>query len=145
MARGSRSRMTLHSIIANRDFQVFGVPVIFMSIGIFAKRLGRRDGDSSPQRNDCAVATTVLLMTLGVVVADLRAPTAVASDLVVWLVGILFVTFISIDHAHGNRSPGRAATRSASLSESCSRIWLRSSSSQAINTRRSHDHSRRRN
>jgi hypothetical protein len=91
--------MTLHSLITSRVFQVLGVPITFMLIGVFAKRLGRRDGDSAPRRNDWAVATTILLMTLGVITGDLlRVTPGKTADLTAWLVGILLVIFISIDH-----------------------------------------------
>lgn len=53
-------------------FQVIAPPIGFLLIGMFAKRLGRRDGNDSPHINDWAVSTTVLLMTLGKVAADLQ-------------------------------------------------------------------------
>jgi hypothetical protein len=91
--------MKLTEIIGNRYFQIFGVPMVFMLIGVFAKRLGRRDGDQAPRRNDWAVATTILLMTFGVIAADLRLASAASlPELAGWLVGMVFVTLISIDH-----------------------------------------------
>jgi hypothetical protein len=53
------------NIVASAGFQVAAVPLVLMLVGVFAKRLGRRDGDESPRRNDWAVGTTVLLMLLG--------------------------------------------------------------------------------
>jgi hypothetical protein len=53
------------NIVASAWFHVAGMPFVLMLVGVFAKRLGRRDGDDSPRRNDWAVGTTVLLMLLG--------------------------------------------------------------------------------
>lgn len=97
-APGELGGMKFHEIIAHPLFQIFGIPAIFLLIGVFAKQLGRRDGDVSPHRNDWAVATTVLLMTLGVIAADLRTTTTSTTDLTAWLVGVLLFTLISIHH-----------------------------------------------
>jgi hypothetical protein len=77
--------------------QVACIPLLLMLVGVFARRLGRRDGDNSPRRNDWAVGTTVLLMLLGTVVADFRTAADV-SYLLMWLVGVLATAFLSLDH-----------------------------------------------
>src|SRR5688572_3489565 len=67
-------------------FHILVVPVILMGLGMLARRLGRRDGDPSPQRNDMAVGTSVLLMSFGAVAADLRNESNIADvvDLLGW-------------------------------------------------------------
>jgi MFS family permease len=88
------------SILSNPWFHVIGIPIIFVFIGVFANRLGRRSNDESPMKNDWAIATTVLLMALGAIAADLRQTTtgAVALNSVGWAFLILFFVFVSIDH-----------------------------------------------
>jgi hypothetical protein len=71
---------------------------MLMMVGVFAKRLGRRDGDNSPRSNDWAVRTTILLMLLGTVLGDLRTAQGRTSELLGWLIGLLFTAFLSLDH-----------------------------------------------
>lgn len=84
-------------MIQNPWFQAIAPPAFFLAIGVFANRLGRRDGDDSPRRNDWAVSTTVMLMTLGKVTADLIGRSEPANTLL-WMLGILFAVFVSIEH-----------------------------------------------
>jgi hypothetical protein len=70
---------------------------MLLMVGVMARRLGRRDGDPIPRRNDWAVGTTLLLMVLGTIVADLRTPTRTA-ELLGWLSAVLITIFLSIDH-----------------------------------------------
>ena len=84
--------------MASPLFQVLILPIILMLVGVMARRLGRRDNDDSPRRNDWAVGTTVLLMMIGVVLADFRAPQADVTSLPSWLGGLLLLTFLSLDH-----------------------------------------------
>lgn len=86
------------NVVASPWFQVIGLPLALMIIGVMARRLGRRDGDDSPRRNDWAVGTTVLLMALGAVVADLRSFPDQTSILLGWLAGILCATFVFLEH-----------------------------------------------
>jgi hypothetical protein len=80
--------------------QAIAIPMVFVLIGVLANRLGRRDGDDSPRRNDWAVGTTLLLTTLGVVASDL--PTfAQRNDFVTFFGAfILYLAFVflSIDN-----------------------------------------------
>lgn len=80
-------------------FHVFVTPILLLAVGIYARRLGRRDGDDSPRRNDLAAGTSVLLMTFGAIAADARSA---AGDSVVavlaWLIILLCATFASVDH-----------------------------------------------
>jgi hypothetical protein len=85
-------------IVASAWFQVAVVPIVLMMVGVFAKRLGRRDGDDSPGRNDWAVGTTVLLMVLGTVLGDIRTAQSQMPELLAWLIGLLFTAFLSLDH-----------------------------------------------
>ncbi|HEY0035534.1 MAG TPA: hypothetical protein VGB66_02540 [Longimicrobium sp.] len=68
-------------------------------VGMYTRRRGRRDGDASPRRNDWAIGTTLLFMTLGVVVSDMRvAPVqADVSPGVGWLLIVLLGLVISLD------------------------------------------------
>ncbi|HEY3138589.1 MAG TPA: hypothetical protein VGL29_21370, partial [Blastocatellia bacterium] len=91
--------MRVEKILASWWVQIGGIPLLLMLVGVFAKRLGRRDGDDSPRINDWAVGTTILLMVLGAALVDLRNVGG-ASDLggrLGWLVGILLTVFVSID------------------------------------------------
>ncbi len=88
----------MENIVASAWFQVAVVPLVLTMVGVFAKRLGRRDGDDSPRSNDWAVGTTVLLMLLGTVLGDIRTAQAHVSELLAWLLGLLFTAFLSLDH-----------------------------------------------
>lgn len=87
----------MEKIVASAWFQVAIVPLILTTIGVFARRLGRRDGDDSPRSNDWAVGTTVLLMLFGTVLGDIRTAQAQVSQLLAWLLGLLFTAFLSHD------------------------------------------------
>lgn len=84
--------------------QVVGLPIVFAIIGVFAKKLGKRDGDDSPHVNDWAVSTSVLMMTFGKVAADCAEfqsaieRKAGGENVFWWLIGILLSIFISIEH-----------------------------------------------
>ena len=90
----------MQHILAVPLFHIIGVPLIFVFIGVFANRLGRRDNDDAPKLNDWSVGTTTLLTALGVIAADL--PTAKSggniSSFTGWFVSVLFMLFISIDN-----------------------------------------------
>jgi hypothetical protein len=90
----------MQNILSSSNFHIVGVPLIFVLIGVFANRLGRRDGDDAPQLNDWSVGTTTLLTALGAIAADL--PTAKTggdfSNFAGWFTGVLFVLFISLDN-----------------------------------------------
>lgn len=80
--------------------KLFVVPFGLLLITTFFRRLGRRDGDPAPRKNDFAVATSVLLMAFATVIRDLQNATTtwtVNYDLV-WLVIILSFTVASSDH-----------------------------------------------
>ncbi len=61
----------MDDIISSPAFHIIGVPIIFIFIGTYANRLGRRDGDNSPMLNDWAVGTTIILTALGAIASDL--------------------------------------------------------------------------
>jgi hypothetical protein len=86
------------SFVHSAFFQVTIVPLLLMVIGMEARRLGRRDGDDSPRRNDWAVGTTLLLMLLGTVLGDLRTAQGSTGDLLMWLIGVLCMAFVSVEH-----------------------------------------------
>lgn len=90
----------MKEILSSPWFQIGGIPIVLMLVGVFAKRLGRPDGDDSPRINDWAVGTTILLMILGASLVDLKNignPSDVSPHLG-WVIGILLTVFISIDH-----------------------------------------------
>jgi len=88
---------------------VGGVPLALLLAGMLARKLGRRDGDATPGWNDWALSTAILLMLLGIVLADLRLTTAKAPELSYWLAGVLTMILISINndrYSSWNRSRG---------------------------------------
>jgi hypothetical protein len=84
---------------ANAAVQLLGYPLMLTLVGMYTRRLGRRDGDASPRRNDWAIGTTLLFMTLGVVVSDIRvAPMeADVSPGIGWLLTVLLALLASVD------------------------------------------------
>jgi hypothetical protein len=90
--------MTVASLLASPGLRIVGIPVAFVLVGAYARRLARRDNDSSPWWESWAVGTSTLLMTIGTIVADLQRKGAKADELVVWLVGVLLIVFASVDH-----------------------------------------------
>ena len=74
------------------------IPMIFVGVGVCAARLGRRDGDSSPQINSFAVGTTVAIMCLSTAIVSLfDAPLGQREHLLWWVVGFIVLAFWSID------------------------------------------------
>jgi hypothetical protein len=99
--------MTFLSLTKDQWLQIILLPLIFAIVGVLARRLGRRDGDDSPVRNDWAVGTGVVLMTFGKVAADLmeyKATSApsnlpqIASEIFWWLFGMVLALFFFINH-----------------------------------------------
>lgn len=84
---------------ANAWVQLLAYPLLLTVVGMYTRRLGRRDGDASPRRNDWAIGTTLLFVTLGVVVSDIRvAPVQTdVSPGVGWLLIVLLGLVISLD------------------------------------------------
>jgi hypothetical protein len=84
---------------ANTWVQLLGYPLMLTLVGMYTRRLGRREGDPTPRRNDWAIGTTLLFMTFGVVVSDIRmAPVAAdVSPSVGWLLIVLLGLVISLD------------------------------------------------
>ena len=83
---------------------VIGLPICFVLIGVFARKLGKRDGDDSPRINDWAVNTAVLMMTFAKVAGDCvdyhlsvnKKPGG--ENVFWWLFGVLLSIFVSIEH-----------------------------------------------
>ncbi len=88
--------------LANPWTQVAAIPLALLLIGMEARRLGRRDGDDSPRKNDWAVGTVLLLMALGTILGDIRDEQTVILNNLFWLLGILLAAFVSIDHDRSN-------------------------------------------
>ena len=74
------------------------VPLAFLLINVFVRRLGRRDGDKSPRRNDWAVATSVLMMVIATIVRDIQNTQIDPSGGLTWIVVLLASVFVSTDH-----------------------------------------------
>lgn len=83
----------------NMNGQITGmvVPIAFVAFGIFANRLGRPDNDSTPLRNYFAVATSVILMSLGTAISDLSLSGKLNGEILAWILGFNFLLFVSID------------------------------------------------
>ena len=77
----------------------FLAAVLPVPLSAYARRLGRRDGDSSPGRNEAAVSTGVLLMIVGALLKDGAIGQYVPYN---WLLGSLGLLFVSIDHDRRN-------------------------------------------
>lgn len=109
------------NLLGNAWVQVTLVPLLLLLVGVFARRLGRRDGDKSPRGNDWAVGTTLLLMVLGTILGDIRAPNASVTVSLMWLIGVLCTAFLSLDHDR-YRSWKRDAATGVPTEEK--RIWV---------------------
>jgi hypothetical protein len=97
---GIDAEKMLNHIISSRVFNIAGIPILLLFIGVFARRLGRRDGDDSPRLNDWAVGTPILLMVFSTILSDLRNitnPNDIPDHLMIFI-GIMFTAFMSIDH-----------------------------------------------
>jgi hypothetical protein len=63
---------------------------VFVFAGILVKLLGRRDNDPAPKINDFAVATSISLMTLSKIVADIfSVPSPSRETVLAEVIGIL--------------------------------------------------------
>lgn len=84
---------------ANAWVQLLGYPVMLTLVGMYTRRLGRREGDRTPRRNDWALGTTLLIMTFGVVVSDIRAaePGVDVTPALGWLLMTMLGLFVSVD------------------------------------------------
>ena len=89
-------------IVGSAWFQVGVIPLALMIIGVFANRLGRRDGDESPRINDWAVNTTILLMVLGTILGDIGTEPGRLLNSLGWLIGVLVAAFVSLNHDRFN-------------------------------------------
>ncbi|MGK7895162.1 MAG: hypothetical protein AB4372_16445 [Xenococcus sp. (in: cyanobacteria)] len=70
----------MQQILASKTFHIIGIPLIFIFIGVFINRRGRRDGDDAPKINDWAVGTITLLTALGGIAADLSTQAIAKSE-----------------------------------------------------------------
>src|SRR5262245_54892769 len=88
----------MNGVLVSSWFQVVVVPLLLMLVGVNAKRLARRDGDTSPALNDCAVGTTLLLMVLGIILGDMRNAPGQVAVLIGWVAVVLCTIFMLLDH-----------------------------------------------
>ena len=84
---------------ANAAVQLLGYPVMLTLVGMYTRRLGRREGDPTPRRNDWAIGTTLLFMTFGIVVSDIRLAGAGTdpSPPLGWLLVLVLALLMSVD------------------------------------------------
>lgn len=76
----------------------FVIPLVFVAIGVFANRLGRQDGDSTPRINYFAVGTTVFIMSLATILAEVKITSLGALEgNFGWISIYLLCVFVSID------------------------------------------------
>jgi len=86
-------------LLSSPSFHIFFVPLLFVLAGALANRLGRRDGDDTPMRNVWAVGTTVLLMTIGTVIADVKnAAQGSVVNFVGWFIVVFVLMLVSVDN-----------------------------------------------
>jgi len=73
-------------------------PLIFVTVGIYANRLGRKDGDDTPKINYFAVGTSVFIMSLATILADIHVnEEGGVEGSFGWIVIYLLCIFVSID------------------------------------------------
>src|SRR2546426_387446 len=90
---------TMGKFLSSPIFHTFLVPLLFVFAGALANRLGRRDSDDTPIRNVWAVGTTVLLMTVGTVIADVKnAAQGQVLSFVGWFIVVLVLMLASVDN-----------------------------------------------
>lgn len=73
-------------------------PLVFIGVGIYANRLGRKDGDDTPGINFFAVGSSVLIMSLATILADIHIN--VAGNLegnFGWIIFYMLFIFVSVD------------------------------------------------
>lgn len=120
----------MDNVLRHPFFGIVGIPVLLMLVGVCAKKLARRDGDTSPHRNDWAVSTTTLLAMLGSATASLHQPASTSGvvDTLGWLILILAVLFTSITYdryaswvrdAHGAPTESKAWVGGILLPDAC--------------------------
>lgn len=90
--------------------QVVLLPAALLVVGMYARRLGRRDGDDSFRRNDWAVNTTILLMMFGKTATELvrimTTPNATpvagnvnpGGNAMIWFLAVIAVLVASLDY-----------------------------------------------
>lgn len=73
-------------------------PLLFVCVGIYAKRLGRRDGDKTPNSNNYAVGTQVFIMSFAAVLGDFRINVNGGLEgNFLWVIFYFILIFISVD------------------------------------------------
>lgn len=90
------------TIVKSREFQIIGAPICFSFIGIYSRKLGRRDGDDTPKQNDWALSTTILLMCVSVILTDVKSISTNLTDSIAWLALFLVMIFASLSHDRYN-------------------------------------------
>ena len=73
-------------------------PIIFLLISTYANRLSRKQDDRREGANDWAVATNLLIITLGIIFADAISEQIADYFFVVWFVIIFCLVLLSIDY-----------------------------------------------
>lgn len=73
-------------------------PLAFVVVGVYANRLGRKDGDDTPKSNYFAVGTSVFIMSLATILADIHVNESGALEgNFGWVAIYLLCIFVSID------------------------------------------------
>lgn len=73
-------------------------PLIFVGVGVYANRLGCKDGDDTPKINYFAVGTSVFIMSLATILADVHLNTdGKIEGNFGWIAIYMLFIFISID------------------------------------------------
>ncbi|ELM0341309.1 hypothetical protein Q3051_004373, partial [Vibrio vulnificus] len=76
----------------------FVIPLAFVAVGVFANRLGRQDGDSTPKKNYYAVGTTVFVMSLATILAEVKITSSGSIEgSFGWISIYLLCVLVSID------------------------------------------------
>ena len=73
-------------------------PLVFVAVGVYANRLGRKDGDETPKINYFAVGTSVFIMSLATILADIHFnEQGYVEGNFGWVAVYLLCIFVSID------------------------------------------------
>src|ERR1700754_2465092 len=80
------------------------VPLTFVLLGLFAKQLGRRDGDDARLINDLAVGTSIFLMTISHISVDLFASEETGKKISKTLGWFFFILLLFLGSVYNDRN-----------------------------------------
>ncbi|MDJ0822403.1 MAG: hypothetical protein QNJ09_11430 [Paracoccaceae bacterium] len=92
----------MDNIIFSDGFNAYALPFVFVLLGVLANLLGKPDSQKHVYRNDFAVCSTVLLLSISTVFADAHAfqnsAEATAEAFLSWVLILVFCLMLSLVH-----------------------------------------------